>query len=368
MADNQFDILIKFISDPTKAKEAAAELKKIEEQTKATGKENVKQEKEGKEATDKSTESKKRFKEALKGLQIEFPVLGRLAALAINPIGAAVALATGSFVALKAAIQQSEESLSGFNIPEITDSVVERAGKFAEKIAQIAEASSKAKSQLSELQQTIQANADFWTALGMDLGQGPAIAKADAASSTAAGLEQAARANMAAGMNVSDSDLAKLGVAATAAEATLKGQAERQAWLDEHKAGKKSAFQFAWRYGFNTSTDEAQAAENQKTAQAQAAIDRYTNTSAGRDRYRLGLSQMREAEGILVGNVQERRSIANTTAGQMAGNFSAMGNSGIAMLPSDFAVFFKSVLELQAQLRAATAELDARTRVGRQAQ
>jgi len=357
MADNIFEILIKYGLDSTKAKEAASELKKIEEQTKTTGKEGVKQQKEVKDATDKTTESKGRFKAALKGLQVEFPILGRLAAFAINPIGAAVLVAASSFRILRDAIKESQDNLSGFNLPDATESQIDRIDRYATKLGRVKNQTDDAKEALDDLRMEIQANAEFWTALGMDLGTGPKQAQAQAASDLAAAMLQSGQTNKQAGMDISDDELAKLRTGAVAAQEFLKAGQANQQYLNDYRAGKKSAFGFGLKFGFGTSVDEAQAAQDQGVAQAGSAIGRYEAAKIGRETYLLGEGQVKKARGMSREALGQRFDIKTESAADAAAAGSNMGAAGFASLPQDFMLFFNTMLALQKSIDEANKEL-----------
>lgn len=357
MADNIFEILIKYGLDSTKAKEAAKELDTLKAKTTDTGKEAVKQEELVKTATDKTVASKKQFRDAIKGLQVEFPIFGRLASFAINPIGAAVLVAASSFRILRDAIQQTQTNLAGFNLPDATESQVDRIDRYATKLGRVKTQSENAKTALDDLRQEIQANAEFWTALGMDLGTGPKQEQAAAASDLAAAMLQSGRINQQAGMDISDTELAKLRTNAAAAEEFLKSGQANQQYLDDYRAGKKSAFGFGMKFGFGTSVDEAQAAQDQGVAQAGSAIGRYNAARIGRETYLLGEGQVKDASAMSRDALGLRYDIRTESAGAAAAAGTNLGAASIASLPQDFMQFFNTMLALQKSIDEATKEL-----------
>ena len=101
MSDNVFEILIKFGLSKEKATEAVNELKKIQEQTKTTGKEGVKAEEAVDEATKKTFASKKQLKDMVKQLGHEFPVLASVARAALNPIVISAGLIAASLAIVR---------------------------------------------------------------------------------------------------------------------------------------------------------------------------------------------------------------------------------------------------------------------------
>jgi hypothetical protein len=138
MADNQFDILIRFGLSKEKATEAVNELKKIEAQTKITGTEGVKQEAAVTEATKKTFTSKKQLKDMVKQLGQEFPLLGAAGRLAMNPIVAATAAVTASFAIMKNKFDAAVASMGGVQLPDISEDAVKRYERIAEASSKIA--------------------------------------------------------------------------------------------------------------------------------------------------------------------------------------------------------------------------------------
>jgi hypothetical protein len=126
MADNQFDILIRFGLSKEKATEAIGELKKIEAQTKITGTEGVKQEAAVTEATKKTFTSKKELKDMVKQLGHEFPILGQIGRLAMNPIVAATTAVTASLVIMKGKFDEAVKAGGGFQQVDVSEDVVSR--------------------------------------------------------------------------------------------------------------------------------------------------------------------------------------------------------------------------------------------------
>lgn len=110
MADNIFEILIKYGLDSSKAKEAAAELNKIKDATTAAGKEGVKQEEAVEKATSKTALAKKQFKEAIQGVAAQYPGLAAAARLALNPITLSIAALTTAFVIFKDKLTEAADT------------------------------------------------------------------------------------------------------------------------------------------------------------------------------------------------------------------------------------------------------------------
>lgn len=107
MSTPAYEILIKLEADLKAGKDVAAVLSEAKRSAAGLGGEF--------ETTTRKTnalrDSKQRLKDAIKGLALEFPVLGRVAGLFLNPITAAVTLAIGAFAAVRRELQQFEEAL-----------------------------------------------------------------------------------------------------------------------------------------------------------------------------------------------------------------------------------------------------------------
>lgn len=316
--DSIFEILIRYGLDAGKAKEATAELKKLEEQTKATGKEGVRQEEAVTEATKKTTSAKRQLKAAVKGLAFEFPILGKVAALAMNPISLSVA---GLVVAYKTAqdgMAKIKESFGGFELPATTETKIEQVEKLAaaygrlnENVGKLGTTISGAKTELADIQEAIATNDKFLRGLWIDTGTEGAEAQQNAASGVAATLRASGRAKVASGTSLFEDELGKLKMQATAAEAALEAQKERRALLNKFLPGGKNnavdAFAFGRQYGLDTTAQDALAAEDLTTAQAQAAIGRYETARKRRDLRRQGLAEIAAADEITRSNVSARR-------------------------------------------------------------
>ena len=93
MADKSLDILIRILTQQVGAEKAQDIVKKVTEETQKS----TEATKKNTDAEGKSFTSKKQLKEAIKGLSMEFPILGRVAALALNPIAFAVAAGALAF-------------------------------------------------------------------------------------------------------------------------------------------------------------------------------------------------------------------------------------------------------------------------------
>lgn len=271
-------------------------------------------------AADRSrTMSMKTLKDAVKGLSYEFPLLASAVNLIKNPIVATIASIGAAFVVWKDRVDQLQRSMGGIEIPEVTELQIERIDRLAEKFAKLNDKTKSLVESLDEFKQRIDADASFWRAMGVDLGTGPEQAKADLTTGAAANLEKQGRANMQAGLSISDDDLNKLAMLAAAGQKTLDEQKQRMPFLQQfadpnaQRSGGDN-FLFARRYGWNATYETALAMENATTASAQANVDRYSDARRRQQQYLLGQSQVETANQLFGGNVSDRSSIANTLA------------------------------------------------------
>jgi hypothetical protein len=170
MADQQFDILIKFGLDPAKAREAVNEIKKIEAQTVKATDATVKQTAVNKEAekvnikvsesvrdqmnpalahateameagtltTGRFNRAKQAATKAVQGLSAQFPALAQAARFALHPATLLVGGLSLAIANFKRRNDEAVESFGGFALPELTEDVTarfERIASAAEKIS-----------------------------------------------------------------------------------------------------------------------------------------------------------------------------------------------------------------------------------------
>jgi hypothetical protein len=124
MADTPKDFEIRIVTsaDLAAAKASAQELGNISTAAKASADTQVKAGQDVQEVETKAFASKLQLRQAVKGLAMEFPILAHIGRLAINPITAAVALATGAWAIWKARIDATVTSLGGVEMPDVGDS------------------------------------------------------------------------------------------------------------------------------------------------------------------------------------------------------------------------------------------------------
>lgn len=381
MADNVFDILIKYGLDSTKAKEAAQELDKIKEATTATGKEGVKQEEAVTAATKKTFTSKKELKEMVKQLGMEFPILGQLGRLALNPIVLATTAVTGAFQLWKLRTDEVTKSLGGVELPDITEDYVSRIERAAAAMKKMGDGAARIKESLSDAQKAIDANAEFYKALGADLGTGPAEAKAAEASAAAAALTQSGAAKLAAAgaFNPANNQTEAMATMAAAAAAQIPGVLARMTEINElrtksnlNPAKMWGDMKFGIRYGGTRDYDEGLAMEQARLDSLRDTVARYDNISRNRaTRGRLfneGNADLAAAEEITSANVDLRRSIGNQKAGDLNAALLAIATSDpmlVANAIAKWAATNKATLEAVERANQESENL-ARVRANRQ--
>ena len=230
MADNELDIYIRMITQQTGEKPEEV-LKKLKEQVKDTGKEAVKAEEAVQEATDLTMTKKKELKTAIKQLTGEFPILGQVARLALNPVALAASGISAAFYIWKLRVDGLVRSLGGIEMPDVSTGAVERTnnmatawGKLAQSMADSANPSGKIDANLKSILKTIESNDALFKAMGIDTGASAAQQKSDVLLSAADQKEAAGRARIARAGRVGspESEQEVLNRSNTAAEAARK--------------------------------------------------------------------------------------------------------------------------------------------------
>lgn len=370
MADNIFEILIRYGLDKSKATEAASELKKLRDETTATGKEGVKQEQAVEEATKKTFTSKKQLKDMVKQLGNEFPILGQLGRLALNPIVLATAAVVGGFQLMKLRVDELTRSLGGIQMPDFKQDAVDRLDKYASRLGEIASAAESAKTKLSQLQQDIDDDAAFWKSLGIDVGTGPAQAKAAAAEAAAKSLYASGAAKQAAGFKpLSAEDEKRMNEAAALAAKDISERQSRLGDIDQ-VAGLGAADprriyydnRFRLRYG-NVSYDEARGIERSGISSSQGIIDFSANYKNRVALGAAGSADIAEAGSIIGQNVRTRNAIRNDAASAFSNAAGAIDPARINEMPGKMIEMFQAMMRLIDAMEASKREVEARQRV-----
>lgn len=308
MPDNYLDILIRFGLDKSKAQEAAAELKKLGEETAKTGAAGVKANEEVAQATEKAFTKKKELKDMLKQLGHEFPLLSQIGRLALNPIALASAAIVASVQLWNTKLKELTRSLGGIEMPDVSEDAISRTnrlaaawGEMATKMAEAANQSKGIKTSLDDVKATIDANAELFKALGIDTRTGAAEAKAGETLSAANALDASGRARIARAGKVGSAaseDSAQKAMSAAVEKAILeKAETEKRigwlndlsqsGWLGRMIASPKFVTRYGYPNGFsnlNSSADIASALDMERgnLAGQQAIIDRGAQFSAAR--------------------------------------------------------------------------------------
>lgn len=384
MADNTFDILIRFGLSKEKAEQARAELGKLKEQTTATGQEGVKQEAAVEEATKKTFTSKSQLKAMVKGLTYEFPLLGRAAHLALNPLAFTTAAIAGAFVIWNRRVNELTKSLGGIAMPDVSTTATERInihaaawGLLAQKMADAANASIGIKTGLDQALATIKANEDLFKAMGIDTATKGDEARAAAIQQAADDLRASGRARIARagtpGSTVAEGITG--GKFSQAVTAAMSDKSAAQARLNQLlEMGEKSIFnpmrhvenfRFLDRYG-GMSVDQAMGEERANIRSQDNIIkagDRFALSSESRA-VRRGERAGGEADiaaadkmaGVEV--VQLLRQIANGVAGRAPLPTNAPGNlEEAASFAAAMARFANNLPELMAAIERANAQI-----------
>jgi len=350
-ADNNFDILIRILTQQVGSEKATDILKKVREETTATGKEAVKQEEAVEAATKKTFASKHQLKDMVKQLGHEFPILGQVGRLALNPIAFTTAAITGAFVIWNKRVQDLSVSLGGIAMPDFTTSDADRIknhaaawGELAQKMADAANASGAIKTALADALATIKGNEELFKAMGIDPGLQGDKSRAATTSAAADALAASGRARIArAGTPGSAAAEEALGAkysAAAAAAATAKAEAQARL-LGLSEVGTGSIFnpmrqvrnaQFVARYG-DMSVEDAKALERGNIDSQSGIIgraDAFAATRASRAVRRSeiagGQADIATAQGMQGEVVQLLRQIAAGVAGRAPLPGNAPGN------------------------------------------
>lgn len=301
MADNQLDILIRIITQELGPQKANEVVKKFTEETKKATEETKKATvatQENTTATDRAFTSKKQLKDAVRGLSMEFPILGRLASLALNPISLIVAGIAGAFTIWKRRVDELTISLAGFQMPDVTTDQIARIdagatalGKFAVEMAKLKDSSKQVKDDLAAVLKQIKFLEDLRKASGQETGTTAAEDEALAKEMAAAALEAKAAGKIAAagtpGSSEAEAELG--GKYKAAAEEAAKAQATARQRLGDIAEMQDSPWwrkpyddaRFRMRYGNETTYDEARAMEQGNIGSAQTAIDQYRSFREG---------------------------------------------------------------------------------------
>jgi hypothetical protein len=158
MPDDSLDILVRTradVSGAQKAEDSLKGVKKAAQETKAGLLDGLNpalanyglQAEQAATKTTKAASAKRQLKDAARGLASQFPILGQMASLALNPITAAVAAVAGAFLLWRKRVDDLTTTLAGVELPDLTQEKVDRVNeaaeawkKFGESLSAVAEA------------------------------------------------------------------------------------------------------------------------------------------------------------------------------------------------------------------------------------
>jgi hypothetical protein len=293
------------------------------------------------EANTKTTSAKRMAKDAVRGLAMEFPLLGRFAAMALNPITIAVAAVTGAFSIWKARVDALAYSLGGVELPDIPDSAIANMDKATSALKTFNDELVKA---IENYRSAGEESKRFWDSQDKEFGRKEKKIDSDKNLQLAAlearknsmpageyelrkeaiisGAERASQANAearrraelaeqgrkagnllvssqgklteASGIRVGSAEneaeeMAKSTRLAEAAQKDLAARKERLGFLVDYASGEQgyfkdraSSLKFHWRYNaFATSMDEAMKLEQDAIASDEAIIAQHKRFSGG---------------------------------------------------------------------------------------
>lgn len=342
MADRELQVDVKLTSsDRSGATLAKKDIQEITDAAKTSGVEGVKAQTAVNAATEKTFTSKKQLKDAVKGLSGEFPVLARLAQIALNPIVLITAAIASAFAIWKKRVDDLSTSLGGIEMPDVSETQIERIkrtseawGELAAKTGAFSASIAKLKGDTEAVIKLIEFNESFRKALGIEAPGQSEQEKAGALSNQAAAMEAEGRAMVArAGTPGSKSAEAALGEkfesAAKKAVTDKAGAESRLAEILAFRSGEmnpleqaKFGAEYAFRYGTTMTGGDAAALERANIAQQQGIIDRAkefsmtTGDRAGRRaQIEAGQGMISDA-GKLRGQVEDllRSALVNVTS------------------------------------------------------
>jgi len=268
------------------------------------------------------------------------------------------------FTIWKKRTDELSKSLGGVQLPDISDDYLARLDEFAKRFGNIVNKADAAKTKLKELQDQIDANAEFAKALGIDVGTGPAKEKADLA--TRFGQQQVASglAKMRDGSPISASELEKLKNLADAAGADTKQRQGRIEDIDQLRGmaswDPRRLFydnRFRMRYGYGASYDDAVGIEQSAISNNQNVVNYYGAMTQRAALFAAGKSERDAGLGMLGENVGARRNIGNQDAAAFMNAFSAVDTSNFTTVGPKMALFVKTLSDLLDSVDKANKEL-----------
>lgn len=391
MADNIFEILIKYGLDATKAKEAVAEMDKLEKSTKknteagkeaasqsaklaeqvtTTGKEGVKQEEAVEAATKRTIGIKQQAREAIRGLAREFPVVGQMAQMALSPITLSVAAITAAVGIMQAKFNQSVRGNGGFEMPDLSEDLVTRYERAARASAEIKTNLSGIKNELSNFNETKDIVDAFATGLGAKPGDDAAVRAQAAREAGDRAAAEAARLRGIAGPfnpdNAAAGDPAKM---LPALQAHRKEIMDTLNFLNEAGSGNAGAMWSAkYLLKFGLTDPNAQAAKyQQELSQTDAQIGGIINSGKVRGNRAGAFAGAEAAEAEAAEFYRQAARLGGSAATSAGGNAKSIGNSlnpaDLVNFTTNLAALAKAIMDGNAITEQALKDQDSANRV-----
>lgn len=343
MADDTLDIYLRIITQEVGQEKADAILKRVREETKESSRATAQATevtKENTKAVEGQLSSKQQLRGALRGLSSEFPILGRVASMVLNPMTLATAGLVAAFQIWRSRVDELAKSLAGVELPQMGQTEVNLIEKYARQMGELAEKTDLTREAMRLLKQELDEIASIEESgklFGIEPGSEGALAKMEARERMAQALEERGRAlvQAAAGIRPDDPKLqADQKAAADAAEAANREAEKRMQYISDVEAMPRwrqlpHRFLLAKRYGIGASFEDAYAQERgviQSNRQVLGQFAAFQTGAQRRAQLRAGAAQgqqmIDQAAALREENVSAGR---ETIRGQFQNFFAAGG-------------------------------------------
>lgn len=343
MADDTLDIYLRIITQEVGQEKADAILKRVREETKESSRATAQATevtKENTKAVEKQLSSKQQLQGALRGLSSEFPILGRVASMVLNPMTLATAGLVAAFQIWRSRVDELAKSLAGVELPQMGQTEVNLIEKYARQMGELAEKTDLTREAMRLLKQELDDIASIEESgklFGIEPGSEGALAKMEAREKMAQALEERGSALVQAAAGIQPDDPKLQADQKAAADAAAKTMAESQQRLAELAEWQDAPtwrrpyddFRFRMRYGYGTTYDQARAMEQGRITSAQQVLGQYAAFQTGAQRraqLRAGAAQgqqmIDQAAALREENVTAGR---ETIRGQFENFFAAGG-------------------------------------------
>lgn len=337
MADDTLDIYLRIITQEVGQEKADAILKRVREETKESSRATAQATevtKENTKAVEGQLSSKQQLRGALRGLSSEFPILGRVASMVMNPMTLSVAGILAAFNLWRARVDELAKSLAAVELPQMGQTELGLIEKYSRQMGELADKTDLTREAMSLLKkelEDISAIEESGKLFGIEPGSEGALARMEARERMAQVMEERGRAMVRAAEGIRPDDPKLQADQKAAAEAAQRTISESQQRLGQIADWQDSPvwrrplddFRFRMRYGYGTTYDQARAMENERIAQARSTLGQFAAFQAGAQRraqIRAGGEQGRQlieqagalrAENIAAGRVAIRGQFEN---------------------------------------------------------